>query len=309
MARRITHWSNRLGLGNPSQIRTVAKHGTLGLVLCGGVVFARRGVVGIGVLVASGGATFAHWTLGLAVIGEVYSMIRLFHRLEAHQDRYGIPALDPARRSSNRCRLTHTDPQASLLPVTERSTDVTTRSCLVGVLAPRWMIVTVPRTVRNQFRRRIGSLFFCVLGIFFGWLAFRGAEVIFLWTHYRATVGQCFGGRNNLCNVRIRTGYGLVTSRAYLGAVHSGQHVLIAAAGHPPWRSVQAASGGLGSGWFVFILASVAAPLFLAAGVYGFVRPAGSRIRHGYDNLSPDDTDIDVLPVNPTDRRAPRHQA
>src|SRR5262245_2663171 len=66
-----------------------------------------------------------------------------------------------------------------------------------GVAAMWWMIVSVRRVVHGRFLRWFGPFFFFGLGILLLWIAFRTAETMFIWTHYQAEVGRCFGGRGN----------------------------------------------------------------------------------------------------------------
>ncbi len=109
IARLVSNRFQRTGLVNPAQLRLVAKHGTIGLVLLcvaasTAAVFGVVGVLGIALLFASAGAHFAYVTLAVCIIGELYSMARLLQILPTKPDQADLDFLGraPPRASDGR---------------------------------------------------------------------------------------------------------------------------------------------------------------------------------------------------------------
>jgi hypothetical protein len=95
--------------------------------------------------------------------------------------------------------------------------------------------------------RRWGlPLLLLAVAVLFLWLGVNTLLVSFVWRQYPATVEQCFGGRNNLCDVAIRAAGTTVRAQSYVGSNHhSGDHVVVVAPGQPPWGKVQTLDTGL----------------------------------------------------------------
>lgn len=102
----------------------------------------------------------------------------------------------------------------------------------------------MPRT--GVVTRRWGPVLIALaFASLFLWLGVNALIADFVWTSYPATVGQCLGGRDNLCKVAIRTGGHVVNSYSYVGVEHkTGDRLVAAASGPPPWSRVQTGSNG-----------------------------------------------------------------
>jgi hypothetical protein len=155
---------------------------------------------------------------------------------------------------------------------------------------------------RRSGRTWAGSLFFTASGIFFLWIGLRAIQLLFVWPHYHALVGACFGGSGNLCDVVVHTQLGDVESKAYLDTSHPGQEVIIAAPGSPPWQTVQLGEGGWG--WVVLVLGLGGGVLGILGGLYILVRPPTSRNRVRHSHRWP--TSVRAVP---TDQKSRPHGA
>ena len=143
-------------------------------------------------------------------------------------------------------------------------------------------------TQRSGIKRQPPSLLqwfvsiFCLAlsGLFF-WIFARAVSVMYLETHYEATVKRCFGGRYNQCDIVVHTGKGNISAVANLGSAHVGQLTRVAVTGNPPGWTVSDA-GSVGIAYFILALTLLGGLAFLFMAVYSFRRvPKRGRVAHG----------------------------